>query len=92
MVINMTCVARQHNDQMICHRCQLQWDVNDPEPPACEVACQPTEIITKRQRQTAESIGKIIVAKAFIERGHENPVPLNEIEEKTVKNILDWFQ
>lgn len=31
----MTCTARQHNDQMCCGRCGLQWDVNDPEPPKC---------------------------------------------------------
>lgn len=31
----MTCLARQHSDQMICHQCGLVWDVNDPEPPVC---------------------------------------------------------
>lgn len=29
------CDARQHFDQMICGRCGLQWDVNDPDRPAC---------------------------------------------------------
>ena len=27
--------ARQHSDQMHCSHCGKQWDVNDPEPPAC---------------------------------------------------------
>lgn len=31
----MTCQARQHNDQMMCGTCGLQWDVDDPEPPEC---------------------------------------------------------
>lgn len=31
----MNCQAVQYSDQMICDRCGLQWDVNDPEPPAC---------------------------------------------------------
>ena len=31
----MKCLARQHSDQMICHKCGLVWDVNDPEPPVC---------------------------------------------------------
>lgn len=31
----MTCLARRHNDQMMCHHCGLVWDVNDPEPPTC---------------------------------------------------------
>lgn len=30
------CQARQHSDQMICHKCGLVWDMNDPEPPVCE--------------------------------------------------------
>lgn len=33
--MSTTCKARQYNDQMLCGRCGLQWDVGDPEPPAC---------------------------------------------------------
>ena len=28
--------ARQYSDQMHCHHCGKQWDVNDPEPPPCK--------------------------------------------------------
>lgn len=31
----MSCKARQYSDQMNCKDCGLVWDVNDPEPPAC---------------------------------------------------------
>lgn len=31
----MICKAKRYNDQMICGRCGLQWDVNDPKPPKC---------------------------------------------------------
>lgn len=31
----MTCEATRQNDQMCCGRCGLQWDLNDPTPPAC---------------------------------------------------------
>lgn len=31
----MTCKARQYSDTMHCAKCNLQWDVNDPMPPAC---------------------------------------------------------
>lgn len=31
----MSCEARQHSDQMICHKCGLSWDTNDPDPPEC---------------------------------------------------------
>lgn len=36
----MTCKARRYSDQMICYTCGLQWDINDPEPPACETISQ----------------------------------------------------
>lgn len=29
------CEAKQHSDQMVCERCNLGWDVNDPAPPTC---------------------------------------------------------
>lgn len=30
-----TCQAVQYSDQMSCGRCGLQWDVGDPDRPAC---------------------------------------------------------
>lgn len=32
----MYCKAQKYNDQMICGKCGLQWDVDDPDPPACK--------------------------------------------------------
>ena len=32
---NKPCGATQQSDEMYCARCQLRWDVNDPEPPSC---------------------------------------------------------
>ena len=29
------CLALQYSDQMNCARCNLAWDMNDPEPPEC---------------------------------------------------------
>lgn len=26
----------RHNDQMYCAECGKSWDIDDPEPPACE--------------------------------------------------------
>lgn len=26
----------RHNDQMYCAECGKSWDIEDPEPPACE--------------------------------------------------------
>ena len=31
-----TCAAIRYSDQMVCAKCDLAWDVNDPEPPACK--------------------------------------------------------
>lgn len=29
----MNCAAQQYSDQMVCHLCDLTWDVNDYQPP-----------------------------------------------------------
>lgn len=29
------CEAFQRSDQMICDRCNIGWDINDPAPPTC---------------------------------------------------------
>lgn len=31
-----TCEAKQYSDQMVCVRCRLTWDVNDPAAPQCD--------------------------------------------------------
>lgn len=31
----MSCEARQYNDQMLCGRCGMQWDVAETERPEC---------------------------------------------------------
>lgn len=31
----MTCKGKQYSDKMVCKRCNLTWDMNDPDPPAC---------------------------------------------------------
>jgi hypothetical protein len=30
------CLAVQHSDQMTCEKCDLRWDMNDPERPMCK--------------------------------------------------------
>ena len=29
------CKARTTGDQKLCYRCNLAWDINDPDPPQC---------------------------------------------------------
>jgi hypothetical protein len=36
MATVMRCHARQHSDEMYCHRCRLRWDANDRDEPACK--------------------------------------------------------
>ena len=31
----MSCQAVRYSDEMYCAKCNLRWDVNDPEPPKC---------------------------------------------------------
>lgn len=35
MATVMRCHARQHSDEMYCHRCRLRWDANDRDEPGC---------------------------------------------------------
>lgn len=44
------CQARQYSDQMICGKCGVQWDVDDPEPPVCPKRKQKEEEHEKAQR------------------------------------------
>lgn len=37
----MSCAARQYSDQMVCNKCGLAWDMNDPEPPQCKPEAEP---------------------------------------------------
>lgn len=30
------CKAVQHSDQMVCLKCNLRWDMNNPYPPECK--------------------------------------------------------
>lgn len=34
----MKCEAHAQSDQMRCERCDLLWDMNDPDPPECKTA------------------------------------------------------
>ena len=34
------CQANQFSDMMVCHQCNLRWDVNDAHPPKCCRAVQ----------------------------------------------------
>lgn len=42
--------TRQYSDQLHCHVCGKQWDVNDPEPPEC---------ITENERKKARSLQQV---------------------------------
>jgi diadenosine tetraphosphate (Ap4A) HIT family hydrolase len=57
--------ARQYSDQLHCHICGKQWDVNDPEPPECineETPPERKRRVTKkdaRKRQTRRRIEEL---------------------------------
>lgn len=39
------CKARRVCDEWHCHRCALQWDVKDAEPPACRVKSKNKKVV-----------------------------------------------
>lgn len=35
------CKAYERGDQWFCDKCQYVWDINDDDPPVCDVAAEP---------------------------------------------------
>lgn len=48
------CEARQHSDQMICVKCGLVWDTNDPDPPKCKPQGGKTDAREKALKEIKE--------------------------------------
>lgn len=49
------CKARQFSDQMCCSKCNLAWDMNDPEPPLCvNQTSKPITVVTGASRKARE--------------------------------------
>ena len=78
----MTCHARQYSDQMMCGPCALQWDVNDPHPPRCQIAGQTVDEpvlagpVPDLPRVVAfagkKRSGKDTAAEVLIEQGYQS--------------------
>lgn len=45
------CKARQQSDQKRCERCDLTWDMNDPDPPKCLTNYELGEQCLKRLKE-----------------------------------------
>jgi len=55
------CEARQYSDQKVCHRCNLVWDMNDPEPPECPLEASPErEALRASGRAAMERIRRLM--------------------------------
>ncbi len=83
----MVCYARQHSDQMVCGKCGLQWDVNDPEPPKCKTALDLSREILKDVKQLVDETNAML-AKEFPNKDAKTQSEL-ETETKAIKDILD---
>lgn len=38
---------RRYSDQCYCAECGKQWDINDPEPPACVIKKTPEQWVAE---------------------------------------------
>ena len=43
----MACAAQARGDQMLCSLCGLQWDLSDPDKPACKRAGEGKHVTLK---------------------------------------------
>ena len=61
---NRECEARQYSDQMMCNKCGLQWDINDDDPPLCNMVVHDDEVkeCTVEMRRQAHSAHKKFIA------------------------------
>ena len=57
----MACQAKQHSDQMLCHRCALAWDVNDAYPPVCHTH-NPGALRRQKERHAAIRYAKHVTS------------------------------
>lgn len=48
------CSAKRYNDEMVCHRCKLTWDVKDPEPPTCLTVEPPSREVEIHNKGVAD--------------------------------------
>ena len=49
------CEAKQHSDQMVCAKCQLTWDMNDPHPPDCRQMTDTENLLKRLETDTKGS-------------------------------------
>lgn len=54
----MTCKARRMNDQMHCHRCGFQWDIDDDDPPVCKTDKEVSAERVKRYQDNKRKVRK----------------------------------
>jgi len=84
----MTCLARRHNDQMMCHHCGLVWDVNDPEPLTCLYNRLPDYLQRDREDDElslTEAVDKFVVTDL------DPDVLLNSVREAVGRAIFDEY-
>lgn len=61
------CQARRYSDQMLCGTCGLAWDVNDPEPPACQP--EPSSALSNRAApyETPRRLDMLIGSRVLVD-------------------------
>ncbi len=50
------CSKRRMGDEYYCQRCRTRWDINDPEPPACDAEQQKPVTLTERLRALSKRL------------------------------------
>lgn len=65
----VVCDAKQYSDQMVCTRCDMAWDVNDPEMPPCPKAEELIALLATKKTwadtRSAILLGKIVYATVW---------------------------
>jgi hypothetical protein len=46
------CHATRQSDEMVCYKCRLRWDVNDPDPPRCKLTVATRDMQERLENST----------------------------------------
>lgn len=62
-----TCSKRRMGDEYYCQRCRTRWDINDPEPPACDAEQQKPVTLTERLRALSKRMRDATILPSLVD-------------------------
>lgn len=84
----ITCKGRRVNDQMMCDKCSLQWDVNDDPPPSCKAASAGQSAMDEIRQAREVSSRKLELPLLYLKQVPFNLLPAFGVQAGL--RMVDW--